>query len=95
MRTVFSGFNIAAVCAMKYTPQNTITSASTSAAFRASSSESPVKSAIDYFRTIDVVEGTLKFNPSRDVTGRVLKNDGTHANIENLMKIRDGAKVEL
>ena len=54
-----------------------------------------VKSAIDYFRTIDVVEGVLKFSTSRDMTGRVLENDGTHANIENLMKIRDGAKVEL
>jgi hypothetical protein len=54
-----------------------------------------VKSAIDYFRTIDVVEGVLKFSTSRDITGRVLENNGTHANIENLMKIRDGAKVEL
>ena len=45
MRTVLSGFRIAAVSAMKYTPQNAITWASTFVARRASSRESPVKSA--------------------------------------------------
>ena len=39
------GFRIFAVSAMKWTPQKTITSASTLVAWRASSSESPTKSA--------------------------------------------------
>ena len=45
-RMRLSGFKIAAVSAMKCTPQNTTTGASIPDAFRASSSESPVKSAM-------------------------------------------------
>ncbi len=45
MRTVFSGARIAAVSAMKWTPQKTIASASVAAASRDSPSESPTKSA--------------------------------------------------
>ncbi len=45
MSTVFCGERILAVSAMKWTPQNRMTSASVVAAVRASSSESPVKSA--------------------------------------------------
>ncbi len=45
IRTVFSGDRIAAVSAMKWTPQKRITRASVAAAERASSSESPVWSA--------------------------------------------------
>ena len=44
--TVFSGERMEALSAMKSTPQNTITSQSTVDAFCASSSESPVKSAM-------------------------------------------------
>jgi len=44
--TVRPGARIAAVSAMKCTPQNTMTSASTAAARRDNSSESPVKSAM-------------------------------------------------
>ena len=46
MRTLREGLRIFAVSAMNSTPQKTITSASTSVALRASSRESPVKSAI-------------------------------------------------
>jgi hypothetical protein len=45
IRTVFSGLRIFAVSAMKWTPANTITSASDEAPFCASASESPVTSA--------------------------------------------------
>ena len=45
MSTVFSGERIAAVSAMKWTPQKTIASASVRAASRESPSESPTKSA--------------------------------------------------
>lgn len=44
-KTVFSGARMAAVSAMKATPQKTITAASVAAAWRDSSSESPTKSA--------------------------------------------------
>ena len=45
MRTVLSGDRIAAVSAMKCTPQKTIESASVDAASRERPSESPTKSA--------------------------------------------------
>ena len=44
--TVFFGERIAAVSAMKWTPQNTITDASVAAACCESPSESPTKSAM-------------------------------------------------
>ena len=43
--TVFSGVRIFAVSAMKWTPQNAMTGRDDSFPFRASSSESPTKSA--------------------------------------------------
>ena len=48
IRTVFSGERIDAVSAMKWTPQNAITSASVAAASRESWSESPVRSATSW-----------------------------------------------
>ena len=48
MSTVFSGERIAAVSAMKCTPQKTIASASVLAASRESPSESPTKSATSW-----------------------------------------------
>ena len=48
MRTVFSGERIAAVSAMKWTPQNAIVAASVAAPSRARPSESPTKSATSW-----------------------------------------------
>ena len=47
-RTVFSGARMAAVSAMKWTPQKTMVPASQPAAFRLSSRESPTKSAASW-----------------------------------------------
>ena len=48
--TVFSGERIFAVSAMKWTPQNTITSAFVSAACAESASESPTRSATSWIQ---------------------------------------------
>ncbi len=48
IRTVLSGARMAAVSAMKWTPQKTIASASVAAACRDSPSESPTKSATSW-----------------------------------------------
>ncbi len=48
IRTVFSGDRTDAVSAMKWTPQNAITSAAVLAASRESCSESPVRSATSW-----------------------------------------------